>query len=525
MLERDRIFPHTIARRARECPDRIFLQHVDGSEMAYGELHSRALHWAGGLAALGVAKGDTALVMLPNTAESVLSWLAISWAGGIEVPVNTAYRGKLLEYIINNSTARVLITCPEYIERIEAVAAGFTHLRTVIVVRGATPSSTTLPSVMDGATALDAATPIVSDGPAYYDIANIVYTSGTTGPSKGVMMPWAQSHEMSISCLPVDGFGEDDAWYSPFPLFHMSGKIALYASALQNCRFVMRESFSTRDFWPDVDRFGCTISLLIGTTNAFVWSLPEQPDDADHPLKYSLQSPLPADPDAYMKRFGIKIGSCFNMTEISAPIWTHWTLHGRSCGRLRPGQQLRIVDEHDEEVPPGTIGEIIVRTDQPWLMNAGYFNMPEKTVEAWRNGWFHTGDVGYVDEDGWYYYLDRKKDALRRRGENISSMELEALVNDHPDVQESAVIGVASDLGEDDVKVVITIRPDCDFTPESLITYLIPRIPRFMIPRYVEVLDALPKTPTEKVRKEVLRQAGVTPGTWDREKSRMVLPR
>lgn len=524
MMDRDLIFPHLIARRAAEHPERIFLQHVDGSEMTYAALHHRALRWASGLSTLGVSKGDTALVMLPNGQDAVTAWLAVSWAGGLEVPVNTGYKGRLLAYLINNSTAGVMITCREYLPRIAEVAGELEHLRTVIVIDDPTPSAASLPDVRPGAL-LEMASPIVSEGPEHHDIATIVYTSGTTGPSKGVMMPWAQCHAMSTGCIPLDDLTPDDAWYIPFPLFHMSGKHALYAAALINARFVMRPQFSTRDFWAEVKRYNCTTTLLIGTTAAFIGGLPEREDDADNPLRSVLMSPLPADTDAFRKRFGIRIATVFNMTELSSPIMSRFDLVGRSCGRLRDGYEVRIVDDHDEEVPTGEAGEIIVRARDPWVLNAGYYNMPEKTVEAWRNGWFHTGDVGSVDADGNFYYLDRKKDALRRRGENISSMELEAVINDCPGVTESAVIGVPSEVGEDEVKVCLVADAGPSFQPPALIDFLIPRVPRFMIPRYVEVMDALPRTPTEKVRKEVLRQAGVTPDTWDREVAGMVLPR
>lgn len=525
MLPRDRVLPHLIARRAVTHPSRVFIQHVDGGEMTYGELHERALRWAGGLVEIGVKNGDTVLVMLPNSFASAVAWLAISWSGGIEVPVNTGYRGRLLEYIINNSTARVLITCTEYLDRIDFVAGGLEALDHVVVVDSDEPQRGSLPSVVAAADSLDRASPAAAAQPEYYDIATIVYTSGTTGPSKGVMMPWAQCHAMSTGCIPLDGLGEEDTWYSPFPMFHMSGKLALYGSALINGRFVIRQTFSTRDFWSDIRRFRCTTSLLIGTTMSFVWSQPASPEDRNHVLRNVLMAPLAADPDAFMSRFGVRIASVFNMTEISSPIWTQWELHGKSCGRLRPGYEVRIVDDHDEELPTGQVGEIVVRSQIPWILNAGYYRMPEKTVEAWRNGWFHTADAGYVDSDGYYYFVDRRKDALRRRGENISSMELEAIVNEHPHILESAVIGVPSEFGEDEVKVVVAVDPLSGFEPRSLIEYLIPRVPRFMVPRYIEVLETLPKTPTEKVRKDVLRQDGVNARTWDREAVGFHVPR
>jgi crotonobetaine/carnitine-CoA ligase len=525
MLDRDLIFPHLIAQHARNDPERIFLQHVDGPEISFGALHAQAMRWAGGLQALGVTRGDTVLVMLPNGIAAVAAWLAASWAGAMEVPVNTGYQGRILEYILNNSTAKVLITCREFLERIDSVASGPNELVTVIVVDDDAPAQLRLKKVLPARTALDAAPVVVAEGPAHYDIATIVYTSGTTGPSKGVMMPWAQCHAMATGCIPLDDLGPDDAWYVPFPLFHMSGKHALYAAALIGARYVLRAQFSTGSFWSDVRRYRCTTSLLIGTTGSFVASLPASSQDRTHPLRNVLMAPLPADVDAFRKRFGLRVATVFNMTEISSPIMSRFDVFGRSCGRLRAGYEVRIVDDHDEEVEVGQVGEIIVRAHNPWVLNAGYFRMPEKTVEAWRNGWFHTGDFGRVDADGHYYYLDRKKDSLRRRGENISSMELEAVISDHPEILESAVIGVPSEFGEDEVKACITTSNGDAFDPQSLIDFLLPRVPRFMLPRYIEVMAALPRTPTEKVRKDVLRQTGVTDRTWDRDKAGVALPR
>ncbi len=519
MLDRDLILPHLIAKRAQEEPQRIFLQHVDGSEIGFGALHAQALRWAGGLKAIGVAPGETVLVMLPNGIAAVAAWLATSWAGSMEVPVNNGYQGRILEYIINNSAAKVLITCREFLERIDNVAAGLETLQTVIVVDDDAPQQRGLRTVLPGNTALDQAEPLQTGGPAHYDIATIVYTSGTTGPSKGVMMPWAHCHAMSTGCIPLDDLGPEDAWYVPFPLFHMSGKHALYAAALIGARYVMRAQFSTGNFWADVRHYRCTTALLIGVTASFISAQPESPDDQTHPLRNVLLAPLLADMDTFRKRFGLRVATVFNMTEISSPIMSRFDLHGRSCGRLRPGYEVRIVDDHDEEMPVGEPGEIIVRAHNPWVLNAGYFGTPEKTVEAWRNGWFHTGDLGRVDADGYYYYMDRKKDSLRRRGENISSMELEAVICDHLEVLECAVIGVPAEFGEDEVKACLTASNGAAFDPQSLIDFLSPRVPRFMLPRYVEVLDALPRTPTEKVRKDVLRQAGITPRTWDREKA------
>ena len=213
----------------------------------------------------------------------------------------------------------------------------------------------------------------------------------------------------------------------------------------------------------------------------------------------------------------------FNMTEISSPIKAGFDdieeMPTTSCGKVRSGYQCRVVDEHDIEVPRGQLGELIVRSDEPWVMNAGYFNMPEKTAEAWRNGWFHTGDGFIQDSEGWFHFVDRQKDAIRRRGENISSMEVEAQVNTHPAVLESAAVAVPSEWGEDEVKIVVVLKPGETIDASTMHAYLSGIMPRFMVPRFIEFAAALPKTPTEKVRKVALREAGITPETWDRTKT------
>ena len=236
-------------------------------------------------------------------------------------------------------------------------------------------------------------------------------------------------------------------------------------------------------------------------------------------------APTPDEPTAFMERFNFRIATVFNMTEISCPIMSGWELGPKgSAGRLRTGYEVRIVDEHDKEVPRGSLGEIIVRSDEPWVLMAGYWRNPEATANAWRNGWFHTGDAGMHDKDENFYFVDRMKDAIRHRGENISSMELESVINDAPHVLESAAIGVPSEFGEEDIKVYVVPNSDV-FSPLMLMEYLTTRIPRFMVPRYVVTVSSLPKTPTEKVRKQELRNLADSDQVWDSKAEGFVIPR
>ena len=515
MLTDAEVLPNLLADHAISHTDQLFLQHVDGSSLTFGQLDTAVLAWAGALQSEGVKPDDTVLVMLDNMFESAMTWLAVARVGAIEVQVNTAYVGRILTHVLNNAGARVAIVGARFVEHVAAIAPDLEQLETLVVL-GDQPDNAPFNVLAAEELLARSAPPRDLVRPKPHDTACILYTSGTTGPSKGVIIPWAHAHASATGCIPLDELGSGDAWYSPFPMFHMSGKLAFYASALFDGRFVLRDAFKTADFWDDIRRFDCTCTMLIGSTPAFIWNLAPQPDDRGHPLRNVLMAPLPDDPDAFMQRFNFTIATVFNMTEISCPIMSGWHLGPKgSAGRLREGYQVRIVDEDDYEVPANTLGEITVRAEEPWLLMTGYWRNPEATAEAWRNYWFHTGDAGMYDEDGYFYFLDRMKDAIRHRGENISSMELEAVVNDAPTVVESAAIGVPSELGEEDIKLFVVPSSD-GFDPLALMEYLQPRLPRFMMPRYIVAVDELPKTPTEKVRKHELR-ANRDDDVWDRE--------
>ena len=259
---------------------------------------------------------------------------------------------------------------------------------------------------------------------------------------------------------------------------------------------------------------------------AFLWAQPTATDDAKNSLKRALMMPLVPHYEAFEERFGLQLTTCYGMTEVPIVFSAHWDITDpMSCGVVCEGFEVRLVDEHDYEVPVGQIGELIVRHRDPWVLCQGYFDMPDKTAEAWRNGWFHTGDAFRVDELGRYYFVDRFKDAIRRRGENISSFEVEALVSAHPGVLESAAIPVPSEWGEDEVKVCV-VRADPALTEEQLIRDLITTMPGFMVPRYIEFTDDLPKTDaTQRVKKNLLRVDPLNPSTWDRDAAGIGLSR
>ena len=520
MLTRELVLPHLLAARAGEHPDDMFLQEVDGRSISYADLHRDTLTWADAYRRLGVGSGDRVAVMLPTGIDAVSAWLGLSWLRAWEVPVNTGYVGRMLHYLLEHSRSTLLVTAAEYLEHLGDVAADLTHLRAV-VVHDRNDVTADLPfRVIGRGEFLAGATPAEDlDGPGPADIATVMYTSGTTGPSKGVLVPWAQLHATASAGIFTGDFGADDAYYMPFPLFHISGKGPVYTFALVGGRVVMRPSFNTSAFWEDIRRYRCTTTLLLGAMANFINRQPRHPKDAETPLHTVVMVPLIGELEDFKERFGVRVSTAFNMTEISVPLHSDgWTLANlESCGKVRPGYEVRVVDEGDEDVGPDRVGELLVRADEPWTLMAGYLDMPEATTATWRNLWLHIGDAFRYDADGNYYFCDRISDTIRRRGENISSAEVEVVVNEHPAVLESAAVAVPSEWGEDEVKIVVVPRPGASVEPRELIDFLAPRLPRFMLPRYVEVTTSLPKTPTEKVRKVELRAQGITPDTWDRE--------
>jgi crotonobetaine/carnitine-CoA ligase len=513
------LLPQLIAQRARESPDRVYIEAVDGGSLTFGQLHESALLWATAYRRAGVERGDRVLTMLPLGLDFFASAMGLAWVLGVEAPINVEYRGQLLLHAVRTSQPQVIVVAHEYVSRFDEIADQL-DIRPLLVVVGADEEPRCRHYPIASQKRFLAGASRLSDpaGPNVWDVASVMYTSGTTGPSKGVMMPWGQLCEIATRPYPESDFGENDCYYLPSVTYHMSAKGAAFTMALCNGRLVIRDRFSVNQFFDDIARYRCTIASLFGAAAQMLYSADPRPDDALTPLRYVLMSPALADVEGFMKRFGLVVTTGYGMTETGPVIGgTVSNATYQSCGRLRSGYQARLVDAHDYEVPEGPIGELIVRSDTPWTLNLGYFGMPAETAAAWRNGWFHTGDAMRQDCSGGFYFVDRLKDSIRRRGENISSFEVEAIVNSHPDIAESAAIAVPSDLGEDDVKIVVVRKPNAALSAPELIDYLVPKTPRFMVPRYVEFVDELPKTPTDRVQKAMLRAAGITACTWDRD--------
>jgi crotonobetaine/carnitine-CoA ligase len=522
MLPSDSTLPALVERHARERPDAPFVVFVeDGGAWSYGRAWHEARRWAEALHAYGIGAGDTVLTMLPPGRESVASWIGIARLRAIDVPINTGYVGRLLGYVVTDARARLMIVHADYLPALAEVLVELPEPSTVVVVGGPTPEQWSgAARVVSVEGFLSTATGTAHEDverPTARDIAHIIYTSGTTGPSKGVLVTWRQTELTANECMPAALFSEQDAFYSPFPMFHVSARGPLEAAALLGARVIMRRRFDTGAFWSDVRTYGGTTTILLGAMANFLHQQPPRPDDGDSPLRDVVMIPLIDDVAGFSRRFDLGVRTLFNMTETSCCISSdgYNLVDATSCGRVRPGFQARIVDADDVEVGPGELGELALRADEPWALMAGYWGKPEATVMAWRNQWLHTGDGFTRDADGNFYFVDRIKDAIRRRGENISSFEVELEVNSHPDVLESAAVAVPSEHGEDEIKVVLVAQPGAEVKPEELLDYLSARMARFMVPRYLEIVASLPKTPTEKIRKVELRASGIGPDTWD----------
>jgi crotonobetaine/carnitine-CoA ligase len=507
-----------LERRAAETPEKVFARFADGQCWTYGETREVARRAALGFERLGVKQGDTVLSWLPNGPDALRVWFGLNYLGAVYVPINLAYKGKLLEHIVENADARLIVVHAELYPRLEAIRRA--KLSDAVIVGGGAAPLEGL-RVHDAAAlspAGEARLPPLAHEIAPWDMQTIIYTSGTTGPSKGVMSSYLQAYCMGAE--PFHFLGADDRFMINLPLFHVGGTCAVFAMLAKGASIAVVDAFDTASFWATVRETGSTTVVLLGVMAGFLVKQPPRPEDRGHGLTSAIMVPLCEDAEAFSRRFACDIYTVFNMTEISTPL-----VSGRNpgplgtCGRPRPGVEARVVDEHDCEVAPGQVGELMLRTDRPWAMNHGYFRNPEATARAWRNGWFHTGDAFRVDDGGNFFFVDRMKDAIRRRGENISSFEVETEVCAHPAVKEAAAVAVPSELAEDEVLVAVSLAEGASLDPRDLIEFLVPRMAHFMVPRYIRIVRELPKTPTQKVQKHLIRSEGVTPDTWDRDKA------
>jgi crotonobetaine/carnitine-CoA ligase len=512
-------------RQAERYGEREFMRFEDGSALSFAELDRRSNRIAHGLAELGLRPGDRLLALLLNGPCFLPLLLAVNKIGAVFVTVNTELKGAFLEHQLRNSAPRIVALDRELAKAFAGIDLG--GVESIVLVGEGGQAVEKLGDVriielaaLEGA----AEAPGALFDPLARDISTVIYTSGTTGPSKGVLMPHAHTYLLGYTLARRLAITEDDLYYICMPMFHSNALfMQTIGSLIAGARVFVARRFSPSRWLGDVRRTGATLTNGLGVMPEFIFRQDPSDDDRRHRLRAMMAVPIAAEwGRAFEERFGVPLVQGYGMTEINIVAYT------APGDPLEPGCagpvleeffELRIVDGDDRPVAVGQTGEIVVRPKLPWCFMAGYQRMPEKTVEAWQNLWFHTGDAGRLDPRGRLFFVDRIKDCIRRRGENISSFEIEQVIGSHPEVAECAVVAVkATDQGgEDEIKACVVAKADTVLVAEALLDYCQERMPRFAVPRFIEFVKALPKTATGKLQKEELRRQGRTPSTWDRE--------
>ena len=522
-----------LAQRLASDPDGLYLD-FEGTQYTARSMDEASTRLAHALSSLGLAHGDRVATLLDNRAEQVVSFFAALKLGAVQVPINTAYKGEFLRHQLADSGAKIFIVQGDYVSRAAEVVGAETTPDLTHCIMVDPPDA-----VIDAVPAIRWADALARGGTDTIDVAHVrpsdlacfIYTAGTTGPSKGCMLP--QNYIVSLADQIARAWQrrEDDVVLTPLPLFHFNAiSVCVVGSLLTGGNAAIERRFSVSNFWPKIKRTGATMVSMLGSLAILIGNADDHPDQTGHKLRLCAAAPMPPDTDrAWQERFGCKTFSAgYGLTEASLVSMLDAGEANKPGAMGKPNLHefdVRVVDDDDVEVPVGTAGEIVCRPKGPNLMFAGYWNRPDSTVEATRNLWFHTGDLGRIDEDGFIYFVDRKKDALRRRGENISSFEREKTLFGHPGLRDVAVHAVPSELGEDDVKITVVLQDGAELTEEELCRWMAERVPYFAIPRYVEFRDDLPRNPVGRVLKYQLRDEGATPATWDREAAGVVFDR
>lgn len=512
-----------LAARVAATPDAPFIKAGD-VYLTFADVDQISDRLAGGLTDLGVGKGDRIGVLLPSRQETLEVLFACAKLGAIVVPFNPYLRGEFLRHQIADSGAEVLVADAE--GRQAAIPLlNSTAVRHVVAVDatadlngGDVPLQVVPYNTVAASTS---AVPEVSVGPM--DLISIMYTSGTTGPSKGCMMSHGYYLTMTRPWVECGWVVAGDRVYTGFPLYHTGSHLMLmFALSLPETAVCFETAFSASQFIKRAAADGATLLFGVGSMAMAMLAQPPQRTDSDHPFRLAAFPPM--HPDA-QSEFEARFATPVAAEGIGQTECTAITLDVAGDGKTRGANGKRvsilevgIVDDNDEQVPVGVVGELVYRPLVPHAMFSGYWNNPAATTAAWSNLWHHSGDYFRCDDAGNYRFIDRKKDALRRRGENVSSFELEAVIIQHPKIAQVAVCGVEATLGGDDIKACIVTAPGTTASPEELFTYFKEKLPYYAIPRYVELRAELPVTAaTGRVQKHLLRAEGVTESTWDLE--------
>jgi crotonobetaine/carnitine-CoA ligase len=515
---------HALARAVAQVPDQVFAE-CEGATLTFGELDRASTRMAHALTELGVQAGSSVVTFMESSLDVFVCWFAINKLGAIWCPVNTSYRKEFLRHQIDDSLGAVAIADAELASRICEVADQLPLLQTLIVrgaIEGLKANVNLLP--LDAVRGADDSPIPLSIKPS--DLACLIYTSGTTGRSKGCMIPFASLYNVGIQHLESVPIAGDDIQWTCLPLFHMSAISSITQAALQSrTRISICPRFSVSQFWEEIERSGATHALLMGTIFPLVAKAPDTEAMKRCHGRLKSITGVPVTPEIgkiWTERFGVGYINRYGYGQSEGAKLSHLVYgeklppDGSSGHVAYDDYEVMIADDEGRAVPAGVPGEILFRPKRPHIMYQGYWRRPEDTAKAWSNLWMHTGDIGKIDAEGWFYFVDRKKDYLRSRGENISSFEVESTYMAHPAVAEVALHGVIlEEGGEEMIKVAIVVREGYQLDHEALCRWSMENLPHFAVPRYYEKRKELPKTPTGRVQKYKLREEGTTPDTWD----------
>ena len=514
-LPGERTLPTMLRRQAERTPEKPLVS-AGNVTLTYAQACDTAARAAAALKSAGVAPGERVALICSNRMEFFEIFLACAWLGAVLVPVNVASRGPQLQHILSNCGARLLVIEGAYAENLSLLDPSALSLQAIWWLDDA--ADIRMGSL--GAIPMPRSDAEVSPAPLQpSDLAMILYTSGTTGPSKGVCCPHAQYFWWAVNTAALLELRADDILCTSLPLFHTNALNTFYQAVLIGSSVRFEKRFSASGFYAALSRHRATVTYLLGAMVPILLSRPAAAEERNHAARVALAPGVPQQFHAdFTRRTGIRLLDGWGSTETNFVLGT--TVDRQRPGTMGPvfeGFQARVVDEQDNEIEDGRPGELVVRADDPFAFATGYFGAPEKTVEAWRNLWFHTGDRVIREADGYFRFIDRLKDAIRRRGENISSFEVEQVLLSHPCVANAAAFPVRSPLAEDEVMAAVVLRPGQILSAPDLIEFCKPRLPYFAVPRYLEFMQELPTTESGKVQKYKLRERGVTAAAWDRQ--------
>lgn len=518
--------PDLLRRAVSASPERVMVTFTDDRDYPTAEIWRRATRVARGLRERGVDPGGRVGIFVGNRVEYLTAWFGTFIAGAVAVPLNTAQRGAVLRHMMTLAGIEALIVDYRELPAISDVLAEVATLHTVALV-GDVPSGASATSRVPAVRYADweSAPTGIDPVPTHpHELATLMLTSGSTGASKAVM--WSHRTALMMATVAHDclKYGPDDVVYTCLPLFHANALLSSFLSGFMSmARVAVGPRFSARTFWREIAAHGATKTSLLGTMPGILYRQPPTSAERAHRPVQAFMVPAPHGfYKEFEERFNVEIVQFYGLTDMNTLIGVpHGQLHvarakHASCGLASPHFELKVVDEYDNEVPRGQVGELVARNKIPFTGQLGYLGMPERTVRAWRNLWFHTNDRFTQDEDGWFYFVDREQDAIRRSGENVSSVEVEGVLRLYPGVLETAVLSVPSADAEDEIMAVLQADGTWDGDFEALLRYCYRELAYFAVPRYFRVVSEFPRTSSQKIRKDLLREIGVTADTWDR---------